>query len=108
MAPPNDLVVVQRAFPHRAILWPTLRIPEQSNGESFCDPPIVLMQRQVDVYQSVGYRELVPKRRGITATVNNPLIPRQDFLMDRQILLIRDLAVFSFFWSVSPFSKLDY
>jgi hypothetical protein len=28
--------------------------------------------------------------------------------MDRQILVIRDLAAFSLFWSVSPFSKLDF
>jgi hypothetical protein len=66
------------------------------------------MQRQVDIYQSIGHRKLLPKRREITPTVNNPLIPGQDLLMDRQILVIPDLAAFSLFWSVSPFSKLDY
>ena len=108
MASPNNAVAIERALPQWAIRWPALRILEQTCGETLCDAPIVHVGRQVDVYQSVRCREPVPSRRQTTVTINYPLIPPQDIMVDRQVLVIGDLAAVFIFRSVPAISELDY
>src|SRR5262249_37636541 len=107
MTSPNYPVTIERAFPYRTIFRPPLRIPEQPSGKSLGHPPIVGMDWQVDVYKGVSYGEPLPNGRKTAVTIDYPLIPGEDVSMDRQVLVIRDLAAAFLFRSVFSILELD-